>query len=199
MSSASGPAAGGGQPAGCGGASVFPPAARWLFSGLFFCGASFAGAGERPFHLEPPLKRDVLDLLGKAKDFHSAFERGDSAALQREAERTRQIIRKVYAQILFVPHFQQRIHAHRLLRAMEDQLSPLSLQKAAGGPPGRRRRVKKLFGSFFELAHVYGLKGEMEGQMFYCPKDKSAWIQSGGKPRNPVSSGYKNCGRRLLL
>ena len=158
---------------------------------------SFGSIRQKPFHLDPPLRQDFLSLLGKAKDFHSAFERGDRQALRKEAEQTRKIIQDLHIRILSVPHFQQRIHSHRLLRSLEEQLAVIPLQKKDASR-GQRRRVKKFFNSFFELAYVYDLKKEVKDQIFYCPKDKSAWFQSGGKPKNPVSPGYKNCGRRLL-
>ncbi len=200
-----------------------------FFGGLFFScflfeGLAFGSAGQpKAFHLPPPLKRDFLNLLEKAKDFHSAFERGSAGAFRREAGETRKIIQRLKAKIVFIPHLQQRIHSHRLLSSIEEQLSQLSSQKPAGGRQsgrdssrtarpqaisqsisremsqrGQSRRVKKLFGAFFELAHVYGLKDEMKSQAFYCPKDKTAWFQSGGKPQNPANPALRHCGRQLL-
>ena len=92
-------------------------------------------------------------------------------------------------------HLQQRGHAFRLLKAIEEQLEIIRFQDVSYKQDEKKYK-KRLFNSFVELARVYGLKNT-EKQAFYCHLDQSAWIQSGSKPLNPVNPQYKNCGRKI--
>ena len=62
----------------------------------------------------------------------------------------------------------------------------------------KRRVVKKLFNSFFELAQVYDLTKDMKAKIFYCPLDKSLWFQTDKIAQNPINSNYKNCATQIL-
>ena len=152
---------------------------------------------DNAFELEPQLKENFLNLLGKAKDFHKVIEKGDKKATQEEIHKTQSLIKELYPQALSLPHSQQRIHSHKLLKSMEEQLAFMKFQEKSS-PENKKKHIKKLFNSFFEMAQVYNLKKDMKDQIFYCSKDKSTWFQSGNKPKNPISPHYKNCGRRVF-
>ena len=83
-------------------------------------------------------------------------------------------------------------HAIRLLGIIDEKLEGLKIQ----GKDNGKRSIKKLFGTIAELAQAYHIKTTSSG-IFYCSRDKSLWVQSGSKPKNPISPGLKNCGRRV--
>ena len=141
------------------------------------------------------LKTELSRLLDKAPDLHNAFQKEDRKTIHREVLLTQGIIKDLYGKVLHITHLQRRGHALRLLKAIEEQLSALSFQDLSNKPVEKRHR-KKLFNGFVELARVYDLQNT-EKQAFYCHLDKSAWIQSGSRPENPVSPHHKNCGRRV--
>lgn len=168
-----------------------------LFLCLFIGFPFLSTAGKLNFQLSPKLKGSYLMLVDKAGDFHKVIAEGDQKEIQREIRETQEIIAQIYRQISLVPEFHYRIHSHKLLKSIEEQLLAIH----SGNVPDQaesRKYVKRLFNSFFELAQVYQLTNDMKDQVFYCPMDKSLWFQEKGKASNPINSNYKTCGRRIL-
>ena len=158
------------------------------FSSLSF---SFVGNAD----ISDSVKQELSSLLDKAPDLHKAFQQQDQNLILLEIQETQRIIKALYGKILNMNHLQQRGHAFRLLKAIEEQLEIVRFQNVSYKQDEKKYK-KQLFNSFVELARVYGLKNT-EKQAFYCHLDQSAWIQSGSKPLNPVSPHYKNCGRKI--
>ena len=156
----------------------------------------FLGAKEQ-IKLTPQLKRSYLNLLNQAVDFHKVIAEEDQKAIQKEIKETQELVAKLYRQIGSLQKFHHRIHSHKLLNSIEEQLT---FVKANGvsGKSTRKKNIKKLFGSFFELAQVYNLTKDMKGKIFYCSQDKSLWFQKSSQAKNPINPSYKNCGRLIL-
>ena len=136
-------------------------------------------------------------LLEKAADFHKVIEKGDRKAIETEIKETQEIIARLYSQIFSVSQFHHRIHSHKLLKSIEEQLAVMR-SKSSLGKSTDKRNIKKLFNSFFELAQVYDLRKDIKDRIFYCSRDRSLWFQEKGKARNPINLDYKNCGRVIL-
>ena len=149
----------------------------------------------RKVDLSFSVKEGFATLLDKAPDLHRAFQKQDQSLIRSEIQATQKIVKTLYGRILNMTHLQQRGHAFRLLKAIEEQLEIIRFQDASYKQDEKKYK-KRLFNSFVELARVYGLKNT-EKQAFYCHLDQSAWIQSGSKPLNPVNPHYKNCGRKI--
>ncbi len=157
----------------------------------------FAAVDKPNLKLDPALKKSYLTLLKQATDFHSAIAQEDKNAVNREIQETQEIIARLYSQISNIPHFHQRIHSYKILKSIEEQLNVMNSSNPLD-KTGKKKNVKKLFNSFFELAQVYDLKRDMKDKMFYCSKDKSLWFQENKKANNPVNASLKNCGRIIL-
>ncbi len=158
----------------------------------------FSGTAQSAFELEPLMRMNYLKLLEQAADFHKTLLNGDSQAIQTEIAETQEIISRLNRQISLVPQFHHRIHSHRLFRSIEEQLAVIYFNSSLDEKQ-KKRNVKKLFNSFFELAQVYGLTRDMKDKMFYCAKDKSLWFQESGLANNPINPAYKNCGQEMVL
>ena len=143
--------------------------------------------------LDPQVKSSYLKLLEQAPDFHSALKKGDKKNLQNEIKETQEIIAQLYQKNSSLLEFHHRIHSYKLLSKLEEQLASLESQNKPN-----KKNVKNLFHSFFELANVYDLSKEMTGNLFYCEKDKSLWIQSDSKAHNPINPDHISCGRTIL-
>ena len=167
-----------------------------LFFALFYLPLAF-GAKKPAFPLDPKLKANYLALLRQAADFHKVIATGDEKATQEEIKETQEIIAKLYKQILFIPQFHHKIHSHKLLKSIEEQLAIMHFNNSLD-ENGKKKNIKKLFNSFFELAQVYDLTKDMEDKILYCSRDKSLWFQKSGKAKNPITPSYKNCGRSIL-
>lgn len=167
-----------------------------LFLSLFFIPCAF-GISKPAFKLEPELKRNYVSLLNQANDFHKVIATGDAEAIQVEIKETQEIIAKLYKQILSVSELHHKIHSHKLLKSIEEQLAVMHSRNSLD-ESGKKKNIKKLFNSFFELAQVYDLTKDIKGKILYCSRDRSLWFQESGKANNPITPSYKNCGRSIL-
>ena len=147
--------------------------------------------------LNPQLKSSYLKLLDQASDFHKAIRLGNKKDIQKEIKDTQEIIAELYRKNSSLSEFHFRIHSHKLLKSIEEQLSMITHNNSLKENQ-EKKVVKKLFNSFFELAQVYDLTKEMKAKVFYCGKDKSLWFQSDKKAQNPINPGYKNCATQVL-
>lgn len=165
---------------------------------LLFLSPFSLGASIKPVSpLDTNLKESYITLLEKAKDFHKIIEtKQGEQALQKEIQETQEIIAKLYTQLASVDRLHHRIHSHKLLKSIEEQL--LLMSNPSLGKSAEIRNRKRFFNAFFELAEVYDLKKDIKDKLFYCPKDKSLWFQESGKAKNPINPNHKHCGRRLL-
>ena len=161
---------------------------------------SFSGCSspkKNKIQLEPQLKNSYLKLLEQASDFHKAISQEDKKSIQTEIKETQEIIAELYRKSLSLPEFHFRIHSHKLLKSLEDQLAMIT-QNSSLQNSQNKKAVKKLFNSFFELAQVYDLTKDMKSKVFYCGRDKSLWFQKNKEVKNPINPSYKNCGTQVL-
>ena len=147
--------------------------------------------------LNPQLKNSYLKLLNQAGGFHKAISEGDQTALQKETKETQEMIAELYRKSSSLTEFHFRIHSHKLLRSMEEQLAIIN-RKDLLKENQEKKAAQKLFNSFFEMAQVYDLTKDMKDRVFYCVKDKSLWFQTDKKAQNPINPDYKNCATQIL-
>ena len=167
-----------------------------IFFLLFLPLSSFASSKAGKIQMKPLLQQDFSNLVDKASDFHKAFQKEDAKEIKSEIVKTQKIIQKLYGQLSRISQVQQRIHSHKVLKSLEEQLDVMKFQDSFYKSQ-KNKHIKKLFSSFFELAHVYDLKNKTKNRVFYCHRDKSVWFQSEQSPKNPVNPSYKNCGRQI--
>ena len=158
--------------------------------------SAFAISKAGKMQMKPLLQQDFSNLVGKASDFHKAFQKEDIKGIKNEIAETKKIIQKLYGQLPKISQVQQRIHSHKVLKSLEEQLEMMKFQDSFYKSQ-KNKHIKKLFSIFFELAHVYGFKNKVKNRVFYCHRDKSVWFQSERNPKNPVNPSYKNCGRQI--
>lgn len=142
------------------------------------------------------LEKGVSELINKAPDFHIAFEKDDYEKLKETIAETQSIIRKLHALTPQISQVQKRIYFYKVLNSLDSQLEVIKFSDDSYQSQ-KSKHIKKLFGSFFEIAHVYKLKKKSDRYVFYCRKDKSLWFQSSKNPKNPVNPRLQNCGRRI--
>ena len=147
--------------------------------------------------LDPQLKSSYLKLLEQAGDFHKVINQKNKKSLQREITETQEIIATLYRQNSSLSEFHFRIHSHKILNSIEEQLSLIN-DETSLKENQKKRIIKKLFNSFFELAKVYDLTQDMKAKMFYCHLDKSLWFQTDKTAQNPINPDYKNCATQVL-
>lgn len=84
---------------------------------------------------------------------------------------------------------EQKTHLVKMLTAAK---SYLEKSRRSGGAD-RQTYYQKTFHQLVLIAQVYQLDSY---KIFFCPKDKSVWLQKGAKPQNPVNpETYGDCGK----
>ena len=164
---------------------------------FFIIFSNFTLANQNKLKLEPQIKKAYLKLLNQASHFHTAISLGNKKRIQEEIKKTQGIVAELYSKSASLQEFHFRIHSHKLLKTIEEQLSTMT-QGSLLKKQQEKKVVKKLFNSFFELAQVYDLTKDMNAKMFYCGKDKSLWFQTDKKAQNPINPDYKNCAAQIL-
>ena len=154
-------------------------------------------ADKTKLKLDSQLKSSYLKLLNQASDFHTAIRLGDKQHIQTEVRETQEIIAELYRKTSSLSEFHFRIHSHKLLKSIEEQLSMITHNNSLE-EKREKKVVQKLFNSFLELAQVYDLTKDMKAKVFYCRKDKSLWFQTNKKGENPINPSYKNCATQVL-
>lgn len=86
---------------------------------------------------------------------------------------------------------EQRTHLAKILVAARTSLEKSRRSQGAD----RHTFFQHAFGQLVLLAQVYQLEPY---KMFFCPKDKSVWLQRKSKPQNPVNpETYGDCGKQV--
>ncbi|MGE0764579.1 MAG: hypothetical protein AB7N80_14990 [Bdellovibrionales bacterium] len=84
---------------------------------------------------------------------------------------------------------EQKTHLVKILSAAKSHLE--RSRRSAGSD--RQTYYQKTFHQLVLIAQVYQLEPY---KIFFCPKDKSVWLQKGSKPQNPINpETYGNCGK----
>ena len=116
---------------------------------LFFMAfPNLALANKNKIKFDPQLKQAYLKLLNQASDFHKAIMLKDKNQIQKEIRETQEIIAGLYITSTTMQEFHFRIHSHKLLKAIEEQLTKMSQS-----PPieriSRKKSNKKNFSILF--------------------------------------------------
>lgn len=83
----------------------------------------------------------------------------------------------------------QKPHLDRMLDAASSHLM-MTLNRSG---EKRRDSLKEAFNHLVQIAKVYKLE---EYRIFFCPSDKSVWMQKSYKPGNPIHpEKYGSCGK----
>lgn len=136
------------------------------------------------------LKSELNLLLRSSVDLQVAsYKRKDTAvkkAVKNLLQRIDSTSQKVYLAKDQSPHITKILDTSRsaLVRS----------QKVSGS--ARQTHLQKVFRQFVLLAQMYQLD---PFKIFFCPKDRSVWLQESSKPQNPVNPDtYGDCGKMVL-
>lgn len=83
----------------------------------------------------------------------------------------------------------QGVHLSRILKSAQEHLAQSRHQLGET----RRSSLKEAFTQIVEISHMYKLENY---NVFFCPKDKSVWLQKGRKAQNPINpERFGDCGK----
>ena len=142
--------------------------------------------------LSPALTRELNLVLKTSEALHKSLVRQDDEQVEIGLKDLLQQIDHARAlSHLAKPH--ERAHLVRILDAAREQFE---VTKTAYGEQ-RRAHLEDAFNQLVNLVRIYRL--DRAYGIFFCPKDKTTWVQKGAKPQNPfrTEGGREPCGMRV--
>jgi hypothetical protein len=143
--------------------------------------------------LSPALARELNAVLQSGDELrvsliHSNEEQADIGVrdLLQQIDRARALSH------LAKPH--ERQHLLRILDAAKENFEVV--QTTYGNE--RRAQLEEGYNQLVNLVRIYKL--DRTYSIFFCPKDKTSWVQKVGKPQSPftpASSSREPCGMRI--
>lgn len=143
--------------------------------------------------LKPQLTRELNQVLKIGDAVHHAL-------VIQDEEQTDLSLRDLVQQIdrarsmSYLAKAHERAHLVRILDGAREQFE---LTQAAYGQE-RRNRLEDGFNQLVNLVRIYRL--DRSYAIYFCPKDKATWVQTGTKPKNPFrspASSREPCGMRV--
>lgn len=132
--------------------------------------------------------RNELNALLKAtvdlqQSSYKRKEKGVISSMRQLQMRLKSVAKKVYLAK------QQSTHLIKIINSAQ-----LNLGKAQKARDSRRHTfLQHVFSQLVIVAQLYQLDTY---KIFFCPKDKSVWLQKGSQPQNPVNpETFGNCGK----
>ena len=155
-------------------------------------GAAAATTGPRELPLAAPLTNE-LNLVLKAGDgLHKSLVNHDEEQIEMGIRDMLWQLEKAQGALVHAK-MHERGHLIRILEAASDDFE--ITQRAFGDE--RRLRLAAAYNQLVNLARIYQL--DRSYSIFFCPKDRTTWIQKGTAGLNPFSreSGKDHCGIRV--
>jgi hypothetical protein len=157
-----------------------------------FCVSFNVSAGAGELVLEPQMMTELNAVLKTSVSLHQSLVGQDDEQVELSLRdmlweldhaKTLSAIAKPY----------ERAHLVRILEAAHDSFS---LMQSAYGDE-RRERLVEGYNQLVNLARIYHL--DPAYGIFFCPKDKTTWVQRGSKPQNPFhgEAGREPCGIKV--
>jgi len=156
---------------------------------LGFLASDFAAARrtDKKIKIHSELKTELNAVLKSTADLQEASFKGKD---QKALKEMRTLIKRMNS-ALKRSHLakEQRLHVQKILERAKGLLE--KARRTAGSD--RQTHLQGALRQIVNLAQAYQLD---KYKVFFCPKDKSIWLQRSSKPQNPVNPGtYGKCGK----
>ena len=159
-----------------------------VFIVLLLITFSFCGfALKKTFSVKDELKRPLTSLLDEAVYLHQAFYSQQEDQIRLTSLKMINQIEMLERSPQLLP-YHQRSYIDRLLRSLKPHLEAIRTSSAGI----RRTNINAVNRTLTYMAHIYGLK---KYAVFYCPDDRSVWLQGKkSKKMKPLHLAYQECG-----
>ena len=139
--------------------------------------------------LKSPLKQRLNAVLKTSNELHTACFKQDEEMIQARLKSLSFEIDKAKASTSSDP--KQKMHVLRIL-----EVTKTEVEKSRNYVGKKRKQsLKSVFRQVVQIARMYKLEPY---RVFFCPKDKSTWLQKSWKPKHPLEpKKFKNCGKRV--
>lgn len=138
------------------------------------------------FPLRDELKVPLVSLLDEAVYLHQAFYSKKEDHIYLALSKMVNQIEILEKSPKLLP-YHQRFYIYRLLKDLKPQLEAMKITKGK-----RKVGINAVNRTLTYMAHIYGLK---KYAVFFCPKDRSVWMQGkGAEKMRPLHLEYQSCG-----
>ena len=147
-----------------------------------------ANAGE--LLLSTPLLGELNQVLRASDNLHKSL-------ISQNEEQIEMSIRDMVFQLEKARMASQQAKPHErqhLVRIIEAAREQFELTQSAFGQE-RRDRLEEAYNQLVNLVRIY--KVDKVYAIYFCPKDKTTWVQKGVKPQNPFRSDREPCGIKI--
>ena len=151
---------------------------------IFIYSSSLFALKKPAFSLKDSLKTPLTSLLDIGVYFHEAVYSQNEGKIRLALSKLENQIEILERSPQFLP-YHQRTYVYRLLQNLKPHLDAVKISSKE-----RKRKIKAINRILTHMAHIYGLK---KYAVFFCPKDRSVWMQ-GEKKSKPLHLEYSSCG-----
>jgi hypothetical protein len=137
--------------------------------------------------LNAQLKAELNNVLKAASEMHGAFFEQNEQKIEQSVEQVLVSIEQANRKTSLAEG--QRPHLQKMLDSTRNQMN--SLRNSSG--PDRTESLKGAMEQLVLIARTYDLD---RYKIFFCPKDRSVWLQKAVKAQNPIHPKlYASCGK----
>lgn len=141
----------------------------------------------RKIKLNSVLKKELNQVLKATDELHEACYDQDEPLISAKLRQVIKAIDGANKKIVYADT--QKIHLDKLLKSAKSDLE--KSQMSSGKE--RKDSLKSAFHQIVTIVKTYKLESY---KIFFCPKDRSVWIQKSWKAKNPINpKKYGSCGR----
>ncbi len=145
----------------------------------------------RAIVLDESLTQEVNELLGQTVDLQTSFYNQNENEITASLNQTLKQIDDAKSASLVIEEY-SRSHLNKILDAAKSRLELTQTTQ----DEIRRRNLKSAFEQLAHLARIY--KVDNKYRIFFCPKDRSSWVQTGWKAKNPINpETLGSCGKAV--
>ncbi len=154
---------------------------------VIFIAPEASQARRRKIIVKGALKVELNNLLRSSSELHTGLYKQDEPLIATQLQKVLSNLKKTSLRTFMAEG--QRPHIDKMLEASQINIETAQMQSG----DKRRESLKQAFRQLVQIAKIYKLD---RYRVFFCPKDKSVWIQKSRKPQNPIHPvKYGKCGR----
>lgn len=164
---------------------------RLIFIGCLLLLATPLSSAARKYYKPMPLHEaltvELNGVLRAANEMHSAFYEQNEEKIEASVEQMLNSL--IRAQRKSALADSQKPHLQKMLEATQDEMNEV---KNSSGD-NRKKSLKSAMEQLVLIAQTYKLE---RYKIFFCPKDRSVWLQKSRKAKNPIHPKlYSRCGK----
>ncbi len=158
---------------------------------LFISFLGFANASDwaqKRMKMDGKVSTGIEEVLALTAEFHKFRVSKDNA-------KSMKIANEIASKLGLVANMTEKnssVQSLHITKIIQSAQSAIELYKEDPMSKDANLELKDFFKEIVQITQVFDVK---KYKIFFCPQDKSLWLQTLPKAQNPVSPDLKNCGK----